>query len=192
MLKIVDVEKLLKHSGSNAGFDEEREKLHELMRNRKRLVCNVFGAQANLMLDEYLRTSSDDIPEAFRNSFKPKKINEIEKSQNGATGADTEKLIPKIGDTETAPTKEAEKVAINEDAKPVISDVKVDEVEKVYRNYMLYADLTSETTQTITAKFAVAHKRFGTALTELRKITATKLTTSDYSFTEKAIIEVKL
>uniref|UniRef100_A0A914Z4H3 Uncharacterized protein n=1 Tax=Panagrolaimus superbus TaxID=310955 RepID=A0A914Z4H3_9BILA len=74
---------------------------------------------------------------------------------------------------------------------PPPSEVSIEEVEKVFRDYMLFADSTSENARIIQAKYAVAHERYGTALMQLKKIITDKTTTSDYLSTEKAIIEVR-
>uniref|UniRef100_A0A914P6A7 Tripeptidyl peptidase II Ig-like domain-containing protein n=1 Tax=Panagrolaimus davidi TaxID=227884 RepID=A0A914P6A7_9BILA len=74
-----------------------------------------------------------------------------------------------------------------EAAKNVFFDTKV---EKVYQNYMLFVEPTSENVRMVKAKYAVAHKRFATAITELKLIIANKSPNSNHFQTEKFIIEL--
>uniref|UniRef100_A0AC34GUP0 Tripeptidyl-peptidase 2 n=1 Tax=Panagrolaimus sp. ES5 TaxID=591445 RepID=A0AC34GUP0_9BILA len=88
-------------------------------------------------------------------------------------------------DSDNSAAKPDEKISINSES----LEISLEEVEKAFRDYMLFADSTSENAQIIQAKYAVAHERFGTALMQLKKIMADKTTTSDYLSTEKAIIQ---
>uniref|UniRef100_A0A914QM92 Uncharacterized protein n=1 Tax=Panagrolaimus davidi TaxID=227884 RepID=A0A914QM92_9BILA len=65
-----------------------------------------------------------------------------------------------------------------------------EEIEKVYRNYMLFADSSTENAKVIQAKYAIAHERFGTALLKLKEIITDKTTNSDFLSTEKVVIEL--
>uniref|UniRef100_A0A914ZB44 Uncharacterized protein n=1 Tax=Panagrolaimus superbus TaxID=310955 RepID=A0A914ZB44_9BILA len=86
---------------------------------------------------------------------------------------------------------ESEKIEKTENTETSSSEVSSEEVEKVFRDYMLFVDSTSENARIIQAKYAVAHERYGTALKQLEKIIIDKATTSDYLSTEKAVIEVR-
>uniref|UniRef100_A0A914QNE0 Tripeptidyl peptidase II Ig-like domain-containing protein n=1 Tax=Panagrolaimus davidi TaxID=227884 RepID=A0A914QNE0_9BILA len=77
LLEISEIEKVEKYFGVNSNFNEENLLKKAIMGMKKNAIENGLFLQANLALDLFLKSTKKDIPKAFRNSFDPRKENEI-------------------------------------------------------------------------------------------------------------------
>uniref|UniRef100_A0A914QQ87 Tripeptidyl peptidase II C-terminal domain-containing protein n=1 Tax=Panagrolaimus davidi TaxID=227884 RepID=A0A914QQ87_9BILA len=257
LLEISESNKVAEFFGVKSEFSEENLRKKEIMEKKKVAIINGLFLQANLALDLFLKSTTKEIPDIFRNGFDPRKEstvvkvgenlnksketdlaeietkglkgiiessdsyssditskiekhNEISKMENPKNDSE-EKIdsdnsdeslvkIESLNSESNAKSKiqksknddsEIDKSASKNDETESVK-ITEEEIESVFRDYMLFADSSTENAKIIIAKYSVVHERFGTALLKLKEIITDKTTSADYLSTEKVIIQVSL
>uniref|UniRef100_A0A914QZ11 tripeptidyl-peptidase II n=1 Tax=Panagrolaimus davidi TaxID=227884 RepID=A0A914QZ11_9BILA len=250
LLEISESNKVAEFFGVKSEFSEEYLRKKEIMEKKKSAIINGLFLQANLAFDLFLKSTTKEIPDIFRNGFDPRKEsnvvkvgenlnknketelaeietkdlkgiiesldsyssditskiekhNEVSKMENPKNDSeektDSDESLVKIesiksesnakSKIEKSENSEIDKRAFKNDETESVK-ITEEEIESVFRDYMLFADSSTENAKIIIAKYSVVHERFGTALLKLKEIITDKTTSADYLSTEKAIIQL--
>uniref|UniRef100_A0AC34GTR3 Tripeptidyl-peptidase 2 n=1 Tax=Panagrolaimus sp. ES5 TaxID=591445 RepID=A0AC34GTR3_9BILA len=92
LMEIAEKDDVVKFYGIKVGHNEDALRKSTIMANKKSAIINALFAQTNLMLDKYLRTTTKDIPKAFRYGFDPK----IEYQPTPEEEAETAKILKRL------------------------------------------------------------------------------------------------
>jgi hypothetical protein len=156
---------------------------------RKQAILKALEIKLNTLLDSHLSKTKLKIPPAFRSGLKFKLADEVkpeskaltpappENSDEGITVKEKEEELPK----EELPEAPAEMPDVSQS--PLITnslyfqvEVSLKEIDEAYKQLMTFADPNNEDVLILTAKHAVAHEHFGTALRCINKALEEKST----------------
>uniref|UniRef100_A0AC35G6U3 Tripeptidyl-peptidase 2 n=1 Tax=Panagrolaimus sp. PS1159 TaxID=55785 RepID=A0AC35G6U3_9BILA len=79
LLEISESKKVAEFFGVKSEFSEENLRKKEIMEKKKVAIINGLFLQANLALDLFLRSTTKEIPDSFRNGFDPRKESNVVK-----------------------------------------------------------------------------------------------------------------
>lgn len=215
LLDVAKPDEVLKFYGGKTELIEEDAKQSSEMEKRKAAIIEALFAKTNLLLDEHIKISSQDIPKVFREGIQlPKndkskpKANEKNAGTSSSASAAPSSSSTSVTSTTTAKEDaaafESDMIAIeNETSKQPASSpalgtsesqqrVTFSEANQAFRDFIRWVEPTDEKALLVTAKHAVASARYGTALRCLNKIIEEKPTSAGYLSVERAIIDVSL
>ena len=202
-------EEVLKFYGGKTDFSEEDIKQNSEMEKRKAAIISVLFSKANVYLDEHLKISTQDVPKIFREGLQlpkspkkkestpPKSPSKASSPASDTTSANEDGS--KSREEHTAVGGSEEKKDTVESIVPKIAEIAVNDsdfkvtlrdAEIAFREFAKWGDLNEERGLLLSAKYAIANARYGTALRNLNKIVEEKGTTSSYLTIERAIVDV--
>uniref|UniRef100_A0AC35F5A0 Tripeptidyl-peptidase 2 n=1 Tax=Panagrolaimus sp. PS1159 TaxID=55785 RepID=A0AC35F5A0_9BILA len=212
LLDVAKPDEVLKFYGGKTELIEEDAKQSSEMEKRKAAIIEALFAKTNLLLDEHIKISSQDIPKVFREGIQLPKNDKLKPKANeknaGTSSATTAPSSSSTSVTSTTTAKEdaaafeSDMIAIeNETSKQPASSpavgtsgsqqrVTLSEANQAFREFIRWVDPTDEKALLVTAKYAVASARYGTALRCLNKIIEEKPTSAGYLSVERAIIDL--
>lgn len=207
-------EEVLKFYGGKTDFSEDDIKQNSDMEKRKAAIISALFSKANVYLDEHLKISTQEVPKIFRDGLQlPKGAKKKDSSppkspskENSSKASSPASDAISINEDGTKSREEYAVVGESEDKKDIVesvvpkiaememndSDFKVTlrDAETAFREFARWGDLSEERGLLLSAKYAVANARYGTALRNLNKIVDDKGTSSSYLTIERAIVDV--
>uniref|UniRef100_A0AC34GVD0 Tripeptidyl-peptidase 2 n=1 Tax=Panagrolaimus sp. ES5 TaxID=591445 RepID=A0AC34GVD0_9BILA len=214
LLDVAKPDEVLKFYGGKTELIEEDAKLSSEMDKRKAAIVEALFAKTNLLLDEHIKISSQDIPKVFREGIqlpkndksKPKSNEKNIGSSPAATASSSSTTSVTSATTTTkedAANVESDMIAIENEtskqprdaASPLVEPsesqrISLSDANQAFREFIRWVEPTDEKGLLVTAKHAVASARYGTALRCLNKIIEEKPTSAGYLSIERAIIDL--
>uniref|UniRef100_A0A0N5AND1 Tripeptidyl-peptidase 2 n=1 Tax=Syphacia muris TaxID=451379 RepID=A0A0N5AND1_9BILA len=195
ILVIAKPEEVLKYLGlkqKSKDYDVTHKSEMELKQN---IITDVLIIRANLLLDEHLAISTQDVPDSFRNGLKVEKStvsaddSPLKESGNNSEG--NKDALPEEAEiVEVEDSSDSAKACSNETLKLSAKKPKVllKEAEEAFYEVLRWADPEDAKVHLITAKLAAAHAHYGKALKFLLKAAEEK-PFSNSRTVDNAIIE---
>lgn len=208
LLEVAKPDEVLRFYGGKTDLIEEDAKQSSQMEKRKAAIVEALFVKANLLLDEHIKISTQDIPKVFRDGIQLPKADKGKPKPSGdkASGAAASLSSASVTSTTakdeaTAASVETQLMAVDDETTPqncgpqsaAVSEaqrISLSEANQAFREFIRWVESTDEKALLLTAKQAVASTRYGTALRCLNKIVEEKSTSAGYFPIERAIIDV--
>ncbi|KAI6222468.1 Tripeptidyl-peptidase 2 [Aphelenchoides fujianensis] len=150
IVRLADGDEILKHLGAKNEWNAEGLFKQAEIKARKEALIRALAIKFDSLADVHLETTSRQIPAVFRSGLRVQFGAEA-KAEKPAESEETNEKLPAA------------------DWTPVNVEVSLSELDAASIQLMTFADQDDANTLLLSAKYAVAHGRFGSALRKLEK-----------------------